>query len=98
MAWKSSELHAKRRRKRAQRDRRLEKLVIDVLTALGERDATIAHPNGQAMAEVWGTDPKSFEQAFCGKAPRPDQRSTVTWSSCSRCASTRVERSAEPPS
>jgi hypothetical protein len=36
----ASEVHAKRRRERAQRDRRLEKLAIEVLTALGERDAT----------------------------------------------------------
>jgi hypothetical protein len=38
----ASEVHAKRRRERAQRDRRLEKLAIDVLTA---RDATIAAPS-----------------------------------------------------
>jgi hypothetical protein len=38
----ASEVHAKRRRERAQRDRRREKLAIDVLTPLGERDATIA--------------------------------------------------------
>jgi len=31
-----------RRRERAQHDRRLEKLAIEVLTALGEREATIA--------------------------------------------------------
>jgi hypothetical protein len=31
-----------RRRERAQHDRRLEKLAIEVLTALGERKATIA--------------------------------------------------------
>jgi hypothetical protein len=30
-----------RRRERAQRDRRLEKLAIEVLTATGEREATI---------------------------------------------------------
>jgi hypothetical protein len=36
----ASEVHAKPRRERAQRDRRLEKLAIEVLTALGERDAT----------------------------------------------------------
>jgi hypothetical protein len=35
-------VRAKGRRERAQRDRRLEKPAIDVLTALGERDATIA--------------------------------------------------------
>ena len=38
----ASEVHAKRRRERAQRDRRLAKLAIEVLTALGKRDATIA--------------------------------------------------------
>jgi hypothetical protein len=31
-----------RRRERAQHDRRLEKLAIEVLTATGEREATIA--------------------------------------------------------
>ena len=31
----ASEAYAKRRRERAQRDRRLEKLAIEVLTALG---------------------------------------------------------------
>jgi hypothetical protein len=38
----ASQAYAKRRRERAQRDRRLEKLAIEVLTAIGERDATIA--------------------------------------------------------
>ena len=36
----ASEAYAKRRREPAERDRRLEKLAIEVLTALGERDAT----------------------------------------------------------
>ena len=36
----ASEVCAKRRREPAERDRRLEKLAIEVLTALGERDAT----------------------------------------------------------
>ena len=36
----ASEVCAKRCRERAERDRRLEKLAIEVLTALGERDAT----------------------------------------------------------
>ena len=36
----ASEVCAKRRREPAQRDRRLEKLAIEVLTALGERAAT----------------------------------------------------------
>jgi hypothetical protein len=38
----ASEVCAKRRREPAERDRRQEKLAIEVLTALGERDATIA--------------------------------------------------------
>jgi hypothetical protein len=38
----ASQVQAKRRREQAERDRRLEKLAIEVSTALGERDATIA--------------------------------------------------------
>ena len=38
----ASQVQGRRRRERAERDRRLEKLAIEVLTALGERDATIA--------------------------------------------------------
>jgi hypothetical protein len=36
----ASEVYAKRRREPAERDRRLEKLALEVLTALGERDVT----------------------------------------------------------
>jgi hypothetical protein len=36
----ASEVCAKRRREPAERDRRLEKLALEVWTALGERDAT----------------------------------------------------------
>ena len=43
---------AKRRRERAQRDRRREKLAIDVLTPLGERDATIAATEQRAGAAL----------------------------------------------
>jgi hypothetical protein len=39
-------------RERAQRDRRLEKLAIEVLTALGERDATIAATEQRASAAL----------------------------------------------
>ena len=46
----ASQVHAKRRRERAERDRRLEKLAIEVLTALGERDATIATTEQRAGA------------------------------------------------
>jgi hypothetical protein len=41
-----------RRRERAQRDRRLEKLAIEVLTALGEREATIAATEQRAGAAL----------------------------------------------
>ena len=44
---------AKRRREPAERDRRLEKLAIEVLTALGERDATtIAATEQRASAAL----------------------------------------------
>jgi hypothetical protein len=48
----ASQAYAKRRRERAQRDRRLEKLAIEVLTALGERDATIAATEQRASAAL----------------------------------------------
>ena len=38
----ASQLQAKCRRERAERDRRIEKLAVEVWTAVGERDATIA--------------------------------------------------------
>src|SRR5512132_2352421 len=48
----ASEVCAKRRRERAERDRRLEKLAIEVLTALGERDATVAATEQRAGAAL----------------------------------------------
>ena len=48
----ASEVCAKRCRERAERDRRLEKLAIEVLTALGERDATIAATEQRAGAAL----------------------------------------------
>jgi hypothetical protein len=48
----ASEVCAKRRREPAERDRRLEKLAIEVLTALGERDATIAATEQRAGAAL----------------------------------------------
>jgi hypothetical protein len=48
----ASQAYAKRRRERAQRDRRLEKLAIEVLTALGKRDATIAATEQRAGAAL----------------------------------------------
>jgi len=38
----ASQVPAKFRRERVERDRRLERLAVEVLTALGERDAMIA--------------------------------------------------------
>jgi hypothetical protein len=48
----ASQVQAKRRRERAERDRRLEKLAIEVLTALGERDATISATEQRAGAAL----------------------------------------------
>jgi NaMN:DMB phosphoribosyltransferase len=48
----ASQVQAKRRRERAERDRRLEKLAIEVLSALGERDATIAATEQRAGAAL----------------------------------------------
>jgi hypothetical protein len=48
----ASQVQAKRRRERAARDRRLEKLAVEVLTALGERDATIAATEQRAGAAL----------------------------------------------
>jgi hypothetical protein len=53
----ASEVHAKRRRERAQRDRRLEKLAIEVLTALGERDATVAATEQRAGRPLASMNP-----------------------------------------
>ena len=52
----ASEVCAKRRREPAERDRRLEKLAIEVLTALRERDATIAATEQRAGRRVAGDD------------------------------------------
>ena len=38
----ASQVQARYRRERVERDRRLERLAVEVLTALGERDAMIA--------------------------------------------------------
>jgi hypothetical protein len=48
----ASQVQVKRRREQAERDRRLEKLAIEVLTALGERDATIAATERRAGAAL----------------------------------------------
>jgi hypothetical protein len=48
----AAQVQAKRRRERAERDRRLERLAVEVLTALGERDATIAATERRAGAAL----------------------------------------------
>ena len=45
-------MQARYRRERAERDRRLEKLAVEVLTALGERDAMIAATEQRAAAAL----------------------------------------------
>ena len=52
----ASEVCAKRRREPAERDRRLEKLAIEALTALGERDATVAATEQRAGRRVADDD------------------------------------------
>jgi hypothetical protein len=52
----ASEVCAKRRHERAERDRHLEKLAIEVLTALGERDATTIAATEQRGRRVAGDD------------------------------------------
>ena len=51
----ASEVCAKGRHERAERDRRLEKLAIGVLTALGERDATTIAATEQRAGAAWQT-------------------------------------------
>jgi hypothetical protein len=46
------EAQAARRKERADRERRLEALAVEVLTALGERDATIAATEQRAGAAL----------------------------------------------
>ena len=67
----ASQAYAKCRRERAQRDRRLEKLAIEVLTALGERDATIAATEQRAGAALQAmiTDESLTVSRLCNGAP-----------------------------
>jgi hypothetical protein len=52
----ASQAYAKRRREQAQRDRRLAKVAIEVLTAIGERDATIAATEQTCQRRAAGDD------------------------------------------
>ena len=60
-----------RRRERAQRDRRLEKLAIEVLTATGEREATIAatEQGPGAALQAMITDESLTCPRLCNGAP-----------------------------
>jgi hypothetical protein len=48
----ASQAQAEYRRERVERDRRLERLAVEVLTALGERDAMIAGTEQRAGAAL----------------------------------------------
>jgi len=48
----ASQVQARYQRERAERDRRLERLAVEVLTALGERDAMIAATEQRAAAAL----------------------------------------------
>jgi hypothetical protein len=48
----ASQVRARCRRERAERDGRIERLGVEVLTALGERDATIAATEQRAGAAL----------------------------------------------
>ena len=48
----ASQVQASHRRQRVERDRRLERLAVEVLTALGERDAMIAATEQRAAAAL----------------------------------------------
>jgi hypothetical protein len=52
----ASHVQTKRRRQDAERDRRLERLAIEVLTALGERDATVVAAEQRAGAALLGIE------------------------------------------
>ena len=52
----ASQVQAKRRRERAERDRRIEELAVEVLTALDERNATVAATEQRAALQAMITD------------------------------------------
>jgi hypothetical protein len=54
----ASQAQARCRCERVERDRRLERLVVEVLTALGERDAMIA-----ATGTIWGRGQERITQS-----------------------------------
>lgn len=57
---------AKRRRERQERERRLEDLMVQVLTAIGERDAAVAEAEqraGEALLEMTGPEGLTLREA-----------------------------------
>ncbi len=65
------DVQAQRRRERAERDKRIEALAVDVLTALAERQAAIAdceYRAGQALRELTDREGLTVSEAadWCG--------------------------------
>lgn len=63
---------SKRRKERAERERRLERLTIQVLVAIREREAAVLHADrrvGQALTEMIDTERLSARDAvqWCGE-------------------------------
>jgi hypothetical protein len=72
----ASEVYAKRRREPAERDRRLEELAIEVLTALGERDATTIAATEQRAGvalQAMITDESLRCRRRCNGAPKQNR-------------------------
>ena len=47
------DVQSKRRRERAERDRRLERLAVDVMVALRERDAAVTEAERRVAQALW---------------------------------------------
>lgn len=65
------DVQSRQRRERAEREKRLEALAVQVLTAVGERDAAVADAEaraGQALATMTETEGLSLREAvqWCG--------------------------------
>jgi hypothetical protein len=72
----ASEVCAKGRRERAERDRRLEELAIEVLTALGKRDATTIAATEQRAGvalQAMITDESLRCRRRCNGAPKQNR-------------------------
>jgi hypothetical protein len=69
----AQDAQSKRRRERAEREKRLEDLVVRVLVAVGERDAAVADAErraGEALREMADDEGLSVREAveWCGEA------------------------------